>query len=90
MPGKTSGLTDGNSAGLRDARRYRLLTVSDLSHILQSSKPHVRKLVRSGRLPAALEIGVGGSQPGQVQRWRPEEVADRLGISVASVLEAAE
>ena len=74
---------DGTGTG---SGGYHLLTVADLSRLLRASKAHVRTMCRAGLLPAPLELGVGGSRPGQVQRWRPEAVAETLGIPVDSVL----
>lgn len=76
----------GCGGGAIPRRGYRLATVSDLSRLLQASKQLVRRMAKAGTLPKPLSLGSGGTQPGQVQRWRPEEIAERLGITVDDVL----
>ena len=66
--------------------RYRMLRVGDVGRLVQGSRSLVRRMARSGALPPPVLLGSGEAQPGQVQRWRPEEVADSLGLTLEHVL----
>lgn len=80
----------GRSDGAVRRKGYRMVTAADISRLLQASKSLVRRMAKAGTLPAPLALGSGCKQPGQVQRWRPEEVAEALGITVADVLSSIE
>ena len=76
----------GSRDGAVRRKRYCMVTAADISRLLQVSKALVRRMAKAGTLPAPLALGSGEAQPGQVQRWRPEEVAEALGITYDDVL----
>ena len=80
----------GSRDGAVRRKRYCMVTAADISRLLQVSKQLVRRMAKAGTLPAPLALGSGEAQPGQVQRWRPEEIAAALGIPVDDVLASVE
>lgn len=77
-PGDTGGEQDNGWSGASD--QAKLLTFSDLNRKgIPFSRQHVARLIKLGRFPAPIKLGVGTNRwiASEIDDWLDQRKADR-------------